>query len=259
MAKQNKKKDKNKKSLKDLSGDMVVEFVKSYVFPILAVLGLGLMTYLVYMPYVELIPELLSNAAALEENNTKLTQNLAALRDANALPLSSMEATLDEMIPTEPKVASLANVLATQAEASGLEVVTPQQNETSSDSDTEETDEFALEELSASERERYSTDLGVIPIPVELKLTGTRQEMEAFFTALENQDRIVTIEQVQADISGNIWSIDIMVYGYQGAVFNVSLPSYEERSADDEKVFSTIRTIDLDITQERFSSVTSAY
>lgn len=243
-----------KKKKEKLTIELLISYGKVYFFPIFAVLGLALMSYFVYLPYLEAIPEQLSEKTQLADNSETLTQNKETLDELNHLPLEAMASTLDNKIPTEPKVGALVELLVSLAESSGLDVV-----DSTDEEQIEGQEELQLEELSASERERYSDELGVLPVPVELNLVGTRQELESFFESLDSQDRVMEIETAEINISEGLWEAELVVYGYMGEVLRTALSDYSTISADDENVFSEVRRISVDLSEERFNSVTSLY
>lgn len=276
-------KNKKQQSAKELFNDLL-SYAKMYIFPFLAVLALALMSYLVYVPYIEQIPDLLMKKSTLSQNIDTLDRNKAELETLNQLPLDSMLSLLDQTIPTEPKVSSLVELIVEQAEESGLEVAVPsdvsdedseeteslllqylnqQQEESSIEDETASEDETqssekGLEEVSASEREAYEDELGVIPIPVEITLMGTRDQLRVFFGALSTNGRVMTIRSVSVDVQGNVWQANLLIYGFVGTVPESALPTYSEIEADSESVFSKVNSISIDLTQERFDQITSS-
>lgn len=229
------------------------DIVKSYIFPIIAVVGLGLITYFVYVPSVTRLPEMIDQQKTLDKNIETLDANLAKLDELNQLPLDMMSSTLDELIPTEAKVAELVESLTGLAGQAGLQITIPE------DDTRGRTDEEAIiEDIVAGEVDS-GPEYQISRVPVTLSFIGTRTQVEAFLDLIQSSDRVLSIQEASMRASEGVWQVELVISGYKGEIVVTSLPDSTRIDAESDNVLSTIRPITTDLTTQEFYSATSQY
>jgi Tfp pilus assembly protein PilO len=236
----------------------VGDIIKSYIFPIVAVLGLGLMTYFVYVPYVSKIPALISEQRTLDSNIKTLDGNIAKLQTFNSLPLDTMSSTLDGLIPTEAKVAELVEELSSLADSVGMEVTVPEENTTGTQEGSENNEENYVEDIIAGESDS-GTEYQVKRVPVTLRFVGTREQIEQFITLIRDEPRLLSVESASIQAGQSTWQVELVVNGYKGEILTTSLSSSDTIDASSDLVLSSITSIATELSTDMFDSVTSRF
>ena len=232
------------------------DIVKSYIFPIIAVLGLGLMTYFVYVPYVRQIPGMVSEQKTLDQNIIILDANLAKLGEFNKMPLDTMTSALDELIPTEARVAELVSTLSNLANQAGIVVIIP--NEEEDEEQEENTGEGIVEDIIAGESDS-GTEYQIKRIPVRLSFSGTRNQVQQYMQLIREDTRVLSVETASISVMGDLWEVELVVNGYRGEVLTTSVPDSSQINAQSDKVLTPVSPISIELTEASFNEVTSSY
>jgi len=232
------------------------DILKSYIFPILSIVGLGLITYFVYVPYVSQIPVMVNEQKRLDENIQTLDENIIKLEAFNELPLDAMTSTLDELIPTEARVAELVNTLTDLASQSGIVLTIPDEQENASDE--EDNDEGIVEDISAGESDS-GTQYQIKRIPVTLSFSGTRVQVEQYLRLIREEPRVLSVEMASVRISGTLWEVELEVDGFRGEILTTSTSNTSRIEAQSESVLTPVHPIDVELNEMDFNQVTSSF
>lgn len=252
MAKENRKREKER--IKGSFTEELGDIVKSYIFPIIAVIGLGLMTYFVYVPYVRKLPVILDEQKMLDQNIQTLDANLAKLQEYNMMPLDTMASKLDELIPTEAKVAELFNTLTLLASQAGIEVTIPVEDENGENVDEAAGDEGVFEDIIAGETDT-GAEYQIKRIPVRLTFSGNKAQVATYLNSIRDESRVLSIETASISVIGELWQVELVVNGYRGEVLMTSLPDSTTIDSESEKVLLPISLISSNLTDQYFTEV----
>lgn len=247
------------KTAKNSTMAEIVDTLKSYILPLIAGIALALIAYFMYIPYVSQITAMIEEQETLKSNIETLDANLEKLNGFNNMPLDTMSSELDQLIPTEARVAELVEYLTGLASQTGLSVVIPvDENDDDEEDDENDEDKGVVKDIIAGESDAMTT-YQVKRIPVTLSFSGTRGQVEEFVRLIRASRRVLSVESASIRVVGGIWQAELVIDGYKGEIITTSLPDYERIDADSSEVLKQVYPISIELTEAEFERSTERF
>lgn len=230
----------------------ITDWFKKYIFPLAAVLILGVITYFIYIPFVQEIPGLYQQKKQLTKNIDALNENLALLKNFSDMPLDAMQTKMDTIIPRDVNVSQLVSEIESMGSAAGLKVLVPNEKEQTQ----------RIERLVAREEEvEEVSESNVIPLPIRVQLRGDEMGIKKFLTSLRRGSRLFSITEAKIDIeeAGN-WSADLQVSVYVSPVPMEYAPAEPQVvDVNSPKVYQAVRALNINVSEERYNKIISKF